>query len=385
VGSMIREAFVRYLSGAAVAAALGGEATGAASADEPITIGAILSYTAASAPLGVPQVNALKLAEQTMSAHGGVAGRSVHFDIVDDEGKPDIAAQLASEMVGRNVAAVIYGTRVASAIAISRVVAQSGKLGVYVSPSIQQWQTRAGVAKTIFQTIPSNEDEVQALLVFARSKLRAKSIAILHDENTYGQTISQLMSDRAQRSGLSVLGRESYPGSATDFTAQIERLRQGNPDVFFVLGAAQTPGLAVRQLRTLGVKQPLLGGSGILSQAFINIAGPAAEGVYSDVNLNLAAPRPLQRDFFATYRAAYHELPPEFAADAWDAANLIRLALVATKSNPDGTALANAIENMKPFPGVLGTYRYSAANHNGLSVDNVHIAVVRDGRWTTIG
>jgi ABC-type branched-subunit amino acid transport system substrate-binding protein len=101
---------LRFIAALAVAG-LAATAAAPAQSPAPIEIGAILSYTGLSAPLGQPQVNALKLAETDINAHGGIKGRPVHFDIVDDEAKADVASQLTTQMIGKKVAAIICGTR----------------------------------------------------------------------------------------------------------------------------------------------------------------------------------------------------------------------------------------------------------------------------------
>jgi hypothetical protein len=39
---------------------------------------------------------------------------------------------------------------------------------------------------------------------------------------------------------------------------------------------------------------------------------------------------------------------------------------------------------MGAYHGTSGTFRYTAADHNGLSEKDVHIAVARKGVWYTI-
>jgi branched-chain amino acid transport system substrate-binding protein len=78
---------------ALVAALVAAISAASAQTAEPIHVGVILSYTGLSAPLGGPQVKALKIAEADINDHGGINGRKIAFDIVDDEAKPDVAAR----------------------------------------------------------------------------------------------------------------------------------------------------------------------------------------------------------------------------------------------------------------------------------------------------
>ena len=86
----------------------------------PIVIGAVLSITGNYAPLGEPERNALKIAEAEINASGGVAGHPLSIKILDDEGKPDTAQQLVTQLVGEHVAAIIGGTLTPTTLAMTR-------------------------------------------------------------------------------------------------------------------------------------------------------------------------------------------------------------------------------------------------------------------------
>src|ERR1700682_2114909 len=92
--------FASTLAAAGIACLVVGASTvTTTAAPEPLKLAAILSTSGPSAPLGVPESNAVKLAEREINAHGGIDGRPIHFDIVDDGAKADVAAQLATQMI----------------------------------------------------------------------------------------------------------------------------------------------------------------------------------------------------------------------------------------------------------------------------------------------
>ena len=112
-------------------------------APEPIKLAAILSTSGPSAPLGLPQVNAVKLAEKDINAHGGINGRPVQIDIVDDGAKADVAAQLATQMISSGHVAIFCGTRTDTSAAVARVTASGNVLQVYTTPTESLWRTPA--------------------------------------------------------------------------------------------------------------------------------------------------------------------------------------------------------------------------------------------------
>ena len=71
-----------------------------------------------------------------------------------------------------------------------------------------------------------------------------------------------------------------------------------------------------------------------------------------------------------------------FAAQTWDAATILSAALRGTNGNTDGKTLSNFLEKGAPIKGVMATYRFSAADHNGMGLDSVKIIVPQGDIWT---
>jgi branched-chain amino acid transport system substrate-binding protein len=373
---------VTALAAACVTALAAGAAPAPLSAaPEPIKLAAILSTSGPSAPLGVPESNAVKLAEREVNAHGGINGRPVQIDVVDDGAKADVAAQLATQMIASGHVAIFCGTRTDTSAAVTRVTGAANVLQVYSTPTASLWSTPRGVAKNVFQVNPRDQLEAVALLTFAKSRLRAKNVAILHDENLYGSGGATIAAAEAKALGMNVVGDESYPGTATDFTAQIVKLRGAKPDAVVLWGATTTPGLAIKAARTLGLGVPILGSSGILSPAILNVAGGAAAGEVYSASPLAGTPSAEQRAFSALYDREYHQPVVSFAANGWDAVQIIFAALREAKGKTDGRSLASALEAGKELPLVDGTYKFSPSDHNGLIPGDVHIAKANNGTW----
>ncbi len=371
---------VAAVAAACIAAPMAG-ASPTAAAPEPIKVAAILSTSGPSAPLGVPQVNAVKLAEKDINAHGGINGRPIQVDIVDDGAKADVAAQLATQMISSGHVAIFCGTRTDTSAAVARVTGASNVLQVYTTPTESLWRTARGVTKNLFEVNPRDQLEAVALLTFAKTRLHVGKIGILHDENLYGTGGSAIAASEAKTLGISVVADESYPGTATDFTSQIVKLRDAKPDAIVLWGATTTPGLAIKAARTLGVTVPILGSSGIDSPAILNVAGGAAAGVVYSASPLSPVPSATQRAFETMYDAEYHAPANAFAAMGWDAVHIIAAALREANGKTDGAALESALEAGKPLALVEGTYRYSPSDHNGLVPADVHIAKAVNGTW----
>jgi branched-chain amino acid transport system substrate-binding protein len=126
---------------------------------------------------------------------------------------------------------------------------------------------------------------------------------------------------------------------------------------------------------------PILGSSGILSPAILNVAGGAAAGeVYSASPLAFP-PTPEQKAFADAYTKEYQLPAVSFAANGWDAVHIIVAALREAHGKTDGASLANALESGKTIALADGAYKFSPGDHNGLVPADVHIAMAKNGAW----
>ena len=358
-------------------------AAGAAPSGPPVVVGAILSTSGLYAPLGEPERNALKLAEADINAQGGINGRPLQISIVDDEGKGDTAAQLATSLIGQNVAAIIGGSLTPTSAAIARVTQAAKVLQIYMTPTSQLWDTKAGVANDLFEATPRNALEAVKLLSFAKAKLGTKKIGLLHDDAPYGTAGAAIATAEAANQGLTIVDDEPFPIATTDLPAQLGKIKASGADTIVIWTASPAAALAVRQIRQLGSNVKIVGSTGIVSDNFLRVAGKDGEGVISDMDLNVTHPNAAQRAFLNAYRAAYHARPNNFASFAWDAAHLAARALAQARGKINGDAPAAAMLVMRPYTGSTGTFRFTATDHNGMRPEDIHIAVDRNGVWFT--
>ena len=349
----------------------------------PIVIGAVLSITGNYAPLGEPERNALKVAEAEINASGGIAGHPLSIKILDDEGKPDTAQQLATQLVGEHVAAIIGGTLTPTTLAMTRVTNDAKIVEIYMNPTDSLWNTKNGVMKYLFESTPRNELEATKLMGYLKNTLKRSKIAIMHDEAPYGSTGAPIVAAVAKSVGLDVVDDESYPVAATDMTAQLQKAMKAGADALVIWTAGPAAPILVRQAKQFGFKGTIIGSTGIASDNFLKISGRDGYDVYADLDLNYTHPDPGQRKFLDLYRKAYHARPSNFASFAWDAAHLLALAIGKTKGDVSGDALSVALTTMRPYHGTTGDFKFTATDHNGLKIDAVKMCI-EHGAWVVI-
>jgi branched-chain amino acid transport system substrate-binding protein len=376
---------LRFIASCTALVALFAVPAGAATAPSgtPVTIGAILSITGPYAPLGEPERNAITIAVADVNASGGINGHPLQVQILDDESKADTASQLATQLVGQKVAAIIGGSISPTSEAIARVANDAKTLHVFLTPTQTVWNTKNGVRKYTFEATPHNELEVTKLFTFMKGTLKTEKLAVLHDDQLYGTQGSMVAAAEAKAQGVTIVDDEPYAVAATDVTPQLQKARASGADTILIYTAAPSAGILVRQVRQFGIKAHLIGTTGIVSDNFLKVTAKDGDGVYADMDLDRTYPNATQKKLLLAYRAAYNAGANNFASFAWDAVHMIAGALRTTKST-DGDKLADAFETMKPYAGTTGTFKMTATDHNGFNAADIRIVIDHNGVWETL-
>jgi branched-chain amino acid transport system substrate-binding protein len=349
----------------------------------PVAIGAILSISGPYAPLGEPERNAITIAVADVNASGGINGHPLTVQILDDESKADTAQQLATQLVGQHVAAIIGGSISPTSEAIARVANDAKVLHVFLTPTQSVWNTKAGIRKYTFEATPHNELEVTKLFNFMKGTLKTEKLAVLHDDQLYGTQGSQVSAAEAKAQNVAIVDDEQYAVAATDMTPQLQKARASGADTILIFTAAPSAGILVRQVRQFGIKAHLVGTTGIVSDNFLKVTGKDGDGVYADMDLDRTFPNAVQKKLLSAYRRAYNAGANNFASFAWDAVHLVAYALRTAKST-DGDKLSAALEGMKPYAGTTGTYKITPADHNGFNASDIRIVIDHNAVWETL-
>ena len=355
-------------------------------AGEPVVVGVVISTSGPSAPLGVPEKNGFLLVERDVNAKGGINGRPLHFEIVDDEAKPDVAAQLAQQLIGKGAVAIICGTRTATSAAVTRVTTGANVVQIFLTPSTELWKTPKGVVKTLFQAAAAADDEARAYVGFAKDKLKVKTTAIIHDENQYGTVAAAATEEALKGTGITVVANESVSRRCHRLHAATPAREGRETRRDHAARCDQHAGAVGRCKRAHA--RPQDAGARLVRDPDAGVpAGRRSEPedqLYGVSNLDFTHPNAVTKVAIKEYVEEYKAPLVGFAAFAEDAGNVLARALIKTKGKFDGSSVATALETMAPYPGTTGTFRYTATDHNGLSAKDVHMAVARKGVWFTI-
>ncbi len=356
----------------------------------PYKIGAIFHITGRDGSMGVPQRDSIQMLANDINAQGGINGHKIELIIIDDESNQTKAVLAAKQLVDvHNVLAIIGSTDDNSSLAIYGVAEKAGI--TQISPTAGKVMAEpVAERKYAFKTSPNSYD-ITALQVSYVKKINASKVALLIANHPFGQEGSQGFKELIKGTNIEVIAEEKFELSDNDMTPQLTRVKAAKPDAVVVWMAGPAATSLTKNYRQLGITAPLISSSAIAQQSFIDTTGKDADGiVHPAAKLLVAESLPdsdFQKkvlvDFVKAYEAKYGPRS-QFAANTYDALNLIVNAIKSSGSNPTPAKIRDEVEKNKNYIGVMGTYNYSPTNHVGLGTDGYTIVKIENGKWKKI-
>jgi branched-chain amino acid transport system substrate-binding protein len=196
----------------------------------------------------------------------------------------------------------------------------------------------------------------------------------------------------AGKAGITIAHEETYGPRDSDMTPQLTNIK-GKAGVQAVVnpGFGQGPAIVTRNYRQLGITLPFYQSHGVASKQFIDLAGPAAEGVRLPAAALLVADKLADNDpqkpVVVSYSRAYQQKTGQavstFGGHAYDGLMILVQAMQRAKS-ADKAKVRDEIEKTKGFVGTGGIVNMSPTDHMGLDLSAFRMLEIKSGDWTLI-
>jgi branched-chain amino acid transport system substrate-binding protein len=354
-------------------------------AQDTIKIGFFAPITGPAAVDGTSAKNAVEIGVKEVNGAGGIKGKKVDLIVYDDRLKAEEAVAIANKLIEKDkVAGVVSGSYSGPTRVTAPIFQKAGMpmvAGYAVHPDVT-WDPKAKKTNDfIFRNGFLGEVEGAAAAEYAVKNLKARKISLIFMDNDFGRAISSGFAEHAGKLGASILTKQMYkfPGEK-DFRPFLTRIKEGNPDLIFAAGYYNEAAAIVRQSKELGIKSKIMGEEGFDSPKFLEIAGPAAEGVIIATNLDRDDPRPLVQNFLKSYRQAYGHDADMVGASSYDAFKILVAAI--EKAGTDARAIQKALLETKDYNGLTGKITRFV---QGEVIKPVQIQVVKGGKFRRLG
>ena len=349
--------------------------TSAVVAAEPIRIGVVNEITGPNAEAGSYTVNGAKLALEEINQAGGVLGRQLELRVEDNQSTNPGTVLAFSKVFGEGgIAAIIGPVRSTQVQAASPTITKAG-IPVLIGGT-DPGLTRAG-NRWLFRARPNDTYSSKVIADFGVNTLKLKNWAILHSTDTFGTGGKNALIDELKALGVVPTLVQGYANNTLDFTPIVLAIKQSGADVLGTyFTSSPDVGIFANQLRQLGVNITVIGSPTFSTDTAMKLAREALHGVHSIADF-ASDSSPEAQAFATKYKAKYNREPDLYSSWAFDAVNLIALA-IKTAESTDPEAMRTAILGIKgTFRGAEGTYSF---DERGDGLHGYNIVRNEDGK-----
>ncbi len=315
-------------------------------------VGAFLPLSGSQQAFGQSAVDGIKLAVSQINAGGGLEGRPVRLVLRDTNSRGNEAVQIVRQLVGEEKVVALIGEIASENSLLAAPVA--AELGI---PMISPGSTHADVTKAgpgIFRVCFVDPFQGRVMSKFASSIGVAKAAILYDPTDPYSTSLAKSFEEDFLARGGTISAKETCARAATDFSAQLQAIKTGQPEVIFLPVYYAQAATIIKQARPLGMDQPFIGTDGWESPEFLKIGGEAVNNTYFASHFSAGDPSERTRKFVSSFKAEYGRDPLALAALGYDAMNFLADG-IRHAGGTQPAALQKALSETRDFPGVTGT------------------------------
>lgn len=274
------------------------------------------------AQTGIDEQNAVKFAIELYNATN--PEKKIELVSADDQGDGTVAAGVAPGIANDESIVAVVGPAYSGATIASLPYYKEAGMPL-ISPSATKVSltdpTVAGeFGGPVFHRIPAT-DKIQgpALGKLAISGVAAPKVFVVDDQTAYSVGLVEYLVPSLPKGAL--VGTDSTKNDTADFAPTVAKIKSKGANVVIYTGYYSQAAVLVKQLRDGGYKGIFAGGDGVLNSEFAVLGGAAAEGArLTGATVPLGE---LSADLAAKFKESQGVEPGVYAAESFDAANII--------------------------------------------------------------
>jgi branched-chain amino acid transport system substrate-binding protein len=338
----------------------------AAAQDKPIKIGFVSTFSGPTAVLGNQMRNAFELALDHMGRKMG--GRPVEVIYEDDAQKPDVGKQKTEKLIESDKVDFLAGYIWSNVLLASlKPIVDSKTMFVSANAGPSQFAGEL-CSPYAFSTSWQNDQTPQAVGEYMNQK-GVQSVYMIGPNYAAGK---DMLAGAASTFKGKVLGQDftKWPDQL-DFSAELSKARAAKPDAIFVF----YPGAAGVQFLNQYAQQGLKGQIPLYTaftideislplQKDLALGVPGAQHWVNDL------PNDANKRFVADFKAKFKNAPSFYAAQSYDAAQLINSAVVAAKGDLTQKDVMRDEMRKANYPSLRGSYKYG---NNHIPIQNFYL------------
>lgn len=325
--------------------------------------------------LGQAMLRGAQLALDEANARGGYCGKPFRLKVHNDAATWGSSSNELVKMVYDEKVWAMLGSIAGDSTHIALRVSLRAEL-----PIVNSAATDPTLPETIIPWLLTTiqDDRVQSFTLARRiySDLALKRVALLRVNERYGRFGVVKFRDAARRLGHPIVIEQKFDPAAKSFTSQLSVINDSRADAVVLWADAGAAAGILKEMRQMGMKQPVFGSSRVVGEALQN-AGTAAEGLEVVYPFDPNREDMAWLNFQERFEAAFHAKTDAFSALAFDTMNILIDAIGRAGLNRGG--IRNALYGLERYKGVTGEMVFDP---NAKNMAPMYLGKIQNGRLT---
>lgn len=343
---------------------------------DSITIGTVTTNSGTAAAYGEAEAKGFELAVSEINAKGGINGKKVKLESMDDKGDATEASNAYNKLAGDNNVLAVAGPTISATTAAVAPLADQSKL-VTIAPAATSDSIETG--NYLFRTCFKDSYQGEVAARFAAENLKVKKVAVLYGTgDPYSSGVGEAFAKAAEKLGLEVVDKESSSSADdTEYSAQLQKIQASGAELLYAPYYYSVAGpYIIPQARSVGFEGYVMGPDGYDGLKLTGDKSQYNKTYYTthysaDDNTNTKV-----QDFIKSYKSKNNAEPNTFAALGYDTIYMIKQAIEKAGENATREDVRNAVAGMT-FDGVTGKF---TMDKSGSPTKSVTVLEMKDGK-----
>jgi len=351
-----------------------------------IVLGSIQDMSGPLASYSKPLVNGMRMHIDEINAAGGINGRKLKLIVEDSGYDPKKGVLGAQKLVQSDRVFAVAGT-IGTAVNIAAMSVEFEKNVFNFLPLTAARQMYEPLSPLKWSFAATYYDQVRAGSKYMIKSKGYKNVCVLYQDDDFGQEIAQGVEAGLKESGRSLAERTTFKRGATDFSSQIQRLRNANCDLV-VLGTIirETIG-AIGEARKIGWNVDFMGSTASYDTLIHKLGGKVAEGFYTMNTTNIPYaddPSKNVRDWLQQYKAKFGEDATLFSAYGYTVISHFEKVALSAGPNLTTETFIAAMEKHYAPRDMFGADEMTFSKTRHLGTTRARLSQIQNGKWVAL-
>lgn len=370
---------------ALVAAAMVFGTVAPADAADPILIGVNLELSGPASGWGTPQLNSIQLYVDEANAKGGVNGRPLKIEVLDNKSDPSQSKLNTTKLIDDGVVAILGAGNTPDSMPMVPLV-EAAKVPMIANAAAGAVTSPIADRTYVFKTAPEDPQNSEKISQFLLAH-KWMNVAFLSVNTGYGDSGHGAFPPVATEHGIKIVDDARFAPGDTDVTPQLTKIRDEKADAVVIWGNPPAVTIIAKNATQLGLKAKLIYAGGAGGSEFL-AAGNDIKGVYlCETKLPVFgvlpasdAQRTILAAYIKDYKTKFKTDPDAISSFAADGIQILIAAM--RKEGPTRDGILKGLNSMSKFPSNSGYYTFSPAEHAGLHTSDLVIAEATGTGWS---